>query len=59
MKGENFITFATLANVQDLVFRIMRGITGEDVATKVDNEELAQDIAATINSKIKAIAGVK
>ena len=59
MDGENFITYSTLCNVHDLVFRIMKGISGEDVATKTDNEELSQDIGAAINSKIKTIAGVR
>jgi hypothetical protein len=59
MNGENFITYSTLCNAHDLVFRIMKGISGEDVATKTDNEELSQDIGAAINSKIKTIAGVR
>lgn len=56
--NSNFNTFATAINVQELVERVMQGVSGTDIAAIVDPQHLADDVSACINKKVSELAGV-
>lgn len=54
---QKYISYATLANIQELVFRVMKGVCGNDIGAKTNDNELSEDIAASINQRVTTTAG--
>ena len=49
---KQFTMFASIANVQELVFRLLKACAGEQISCPASDADLAQDVSAALNQQL-------